>query len=135
MSDPSTTAHISDTGISRANYMIRHWRGELSLTVSFWINLCLLSLGYVLLAGLFFEYPNLWPKNYIAFCILVYTAAILGLAMPFWQMVGVWRSAKKLTDSGGPQFWARLAQLAVICFAICDHAWGVGRDKYFITDR
>jgi hypothetical protein len=116
VSDPSRTAHISDAEIRRANYMIRHWRGDLSLSVSLWVNLCFLSLGFGLVAGLFFEYPSLWPKNYIAFCILVYTAAILGLAMPFWQMVGVWRSAKKLTDSGGRQFWARLAQLAVICY-------------------
>jgi hypothetical protein len=95
------TRDTSDVPINSRNYIIRHWQGDLSLAVSFWINLCLFGLGNGLLVGAFFEYPSVWPKNYTVFSILCYTVIILALAVQGWQLVGLWRSAKKHTQRGG----------------------------------
>jgi len=35
---PPATDDISDTPVKRRNYITRHWRGDLSLGVSFWVN-------------------------------------------------------------------------------------------------
>ena len=39
----ATPAAKSPPRPPRANYIIRHWRGDLSLGVSYWVNLSLLS--------------------------------------------------------------------------------------------
>lgn len=134
MADSQTRSDF--VAVRRANYIIRHWRGDLSLPISFWINLCLLSFGYGLAAGVFFEYPSLWSRNYIAYCILTYSLVILGLGMPLWQLVGVWRSAKKHMDRGGWRLWARTAQVAVIgnwaYWAICNRLVAFLTVCYFI---
>jgi hypothetical protein len=31
------------------NYLMRHWRGELSLPISYWVNGSLLGVGFLLL--------------------------------------------------------------------------------------
>lgn len=42
------------------NYIYKHWRGELPLVISFWINLILLN--FFLLTGWIFFYTVEWLK-------------------------------------------------------------------------
>ena len=67
------------------NYLSRHWRGQLSLPVAFWVN-------YIVVSGIFFASGNM----------LALTGADDRVGIPFlmvwlpiiiWQCVGTWRSA------------------------------------------
>jgi hypothetical protein len=117
--------------ISRANYLSRHWRGDLSLPVSYWVNGCLLGIGNLVGILLVLHYPS----RSITFAISVYVVVVLTWAIQVWQLVGIWRSAKKHTDRGGWSFWARTAQVTAICgwayWAVCDHVVAVLLACYF----
>ena len=101
--------------LPRSNYLLRHWRGELSLSKAYWINTILAVT--VICSSIFalralLEYIG--PSNdltalgaWIAFCLLV-------LAVVVWQFVGLWRSASYHSERGGSAFWARAAQVMVV---------------------
>jgi hypothetical protein len=85
------------------NYISRHWRGELSLPVSYWINGFLLSITlYVLSASAVVASP--WQLRLFG--------ALLGMvAIPIiavWQLIGIYRAAN--VKAG---FWPRMARLCV----------------------
>ncbi len=79
-------------------YVARHWRGELPLWQSFWVNwllgggICSLMLEAALLSGRFA------------------LAAIIGImvVIPYgiWSVVGTWRAAVRYP---GPRAWSILA--------------------------
>lgn len=87
--------------------MLRHWRGELSLPISFWV----MSLGSSLVVG--FIGGIVGALNFadapepVAIATIAFLA--LGSAILIWQMVGVWRSAENYRARGGPKIWAQLA--------------------------
>jgi hypothetical protein len=97
--------------VARGSYIMRHWRGELSLPVSFWINVQLVSLlfGFLLVIpiGHYITYaPRLFSLGAIAFLLS-------GIVISVWQVVGAWRSARARAASGR-RFWARLAQVSLV---------------------
>jgi len=93
------------------NYFVRHWRGELSLAVSFWIN-GMLAYSFVFVAA---ECEVALMKE--ADLRTIAAASILRFAFfllaTFWLVIGIWRSASKHVGRGGRQVWAGLAKLAV----------------------
>lgn len=103
----------SDSGARVAegsSYAARHWRGELSLARSFWINFLLLSLIFSLLFFLPAEdYIAHAPRLVSLAVIAVYLGSIL---LFMWQAVGTWRSASAHA-AGGRKFWARAAQVVI----------------------
>lgn len=72
----------------RRHYIVRHWRGELSLATSLWVNemlLGVLSLPiFLLLYWLLVRYP-LSPKALVAVLIPL---LCITLAVAIWQAVG-----------------------------------------------
>ena len=96
------------------NYIARHWRGELSLPVSYWLNgiLCGVVVGASVTAlayatnGHGDARPLMWLFSLIATWI---SAALLTL----WQSVGVWRSATRYRQSG-KRFWGVAAKALVL---------------------
>ena len=92
MTDEILTDPITRGTSRKGNYLSRHWRGQLSLPVAFWLN-------YFALGVIFFVTGN----------ILALNEADDGVGIPFlmiwlpiiiWQCVGTWRSAG---NRGG--FW------------------------------
>jgi len=82
------------------NYLVRHWRGELSLPVSYWLNGTVsgLVVGLVI-GGMAYlinwqgdAEPVVWLSTLIASWIL---AALLTI----WQAVGIWRAAIRYRQS------------------------------------
>ncbi len=82
------------------NYLVRHWRGELSLQVSYWLNGTVsgLVVGLVI-GGMAYlinwqgdAEPVVWLSTLIASWIL---AALLTI----WQAVGIWRAAIRYRQS------------------------------------
>lgn len=85
------------------NYISRHWRGELSLPVSCWINGFLLSITlYVLSASTVAASP--WQLRIFGASLGIVCIPIIAV----WQLIGIYRSAKL---KGG--FWPRMARLSV----------------------
>jgi hypothetical protein len=96
------------------NYLVRHWRGELSLPVSYWLNGTVsgLVVGFVI-GGMAYlinwqgdAEPVVWLSTLIASWML---AALLTI----WQAVGTWRAAIRYRQSG-KDFWGGVAQMLTV---------------------
>jgi hypothetical protein len=94
-------------------WLARHWRGELSLPTSYWINgLGLLLVVY--LVSLFIGKtvtPIEEPLPLVAF-FAAYWLSLLTLQI--WLWVGVWRSAGRTARETGSSFWPIAARGAVL---------------------
>jgi hypothetical protein len=105
------------------NYFLRHWRGELSLPVSYWLNGILggllIGITVAVLAVITHRQgearPLLWLFNLVAIWLL-------GTLLTLWQAVGVWRSAIRYRRSG-KRFWGGLAQTVTLLGA-AQYAYG-----------
>jgi hypothetical protein len=118
------------------SWIARHWRGELTLTQSYWINMGLLSVPFTLLAqgfatsgdAVFADAPRVYSALTI---VLLASCFVVGP----WQIVGVWRSAARHIAATGQRFWARGAQavsaasalaLLLQLVAVAPLAWHLG---------
>ena len=75
-------------------YAGRHWRGELSLGVSYWLNgffgnILASTLVSAIISAMGEEYNPI--ESFIA--IIIAWSIVFGVAI--WQIVGVWRSANQ----------------------------------------
>ena len=121
--DPQEAAVVGQTqqpapAPRKRNYFARHWRGELSLPVSYWVNGFLAGIAAAMLAAIFTVLVQGFKAaagTAMALSLVGFVAAILGLAT--WQWVGVWRSATSYQASG-KRFWGGLAKVAVVVAAI-----------------
>jgi hypothetical protein len=95
------------------SYVARHWRGELTLSTSFWINCCFLSVALSFALLLVPDDPD-WtraPRLIAASMILMW----LGLtAITAWQCVGTWRSAGYYVEGGGHRVWAGVTRGVIV---------------------
>jgi len=117
MPEPSyVPSPLSPQQASRSrNYIARHWRGELSLPVSYWLNGILGAVVVGATVGVLAAYatnqqsdaqPMLWLFSLIA----TWTSATL---LTIWQAVGVWRSATRYRQRG-KRFWGAAAKALVL---------------------
>jgi hypothetical protein len=100
-----------------ASYLVRHWRGELSLGLSFWVNGILALFGPRLLFAMLIAMPAAWSDHadgvrQVAWAWTVIFA--LWIVLLVWANVGIWRSAGRHTARGGQRRWARSAKLVVM---------------------
>jgi len=103
------------------SYVARHWRGELPLSVSYWINGVLIGgLARAILAVGLAEFVTAGPSppGNLFFAPLISGVAasfvILYLLIYIWQIVGIWRSAARYQEKGGHGVWGVLARLTVV---------------------
>lgn len=102
--------------VKQANYFIRHWRGDLSLGVSYWANGMLGTFLVLFAANMLVEMRDTVGLRLLAVLSLgLYATAILASV---WQLVGVWRSASKHVSRGGSSGWATAAKVAVVFGAL-----------------
>ncbi|BEU99970.1 hypothetical protein [Novosphingobium olei] len=100
------------------NYFVDHWRGNLSLPVSYWING---SLVVAVVSGLIFALSVQFNQSSSSLRIVSVAAIvllILGFGVWIWAIVGIWRSASKHESRGGNSGWARVAQGMVVLGAL-----------------
>jgi ATP-dependent protease ClpP protease subunit len=102
------------------NYVVRHWRGELSLPVSYWVNGSLLGIVLLMLFLVIGELAKEWTLRATAFVVLSMLA--LTIAVTVWSIVGIMRSASEHSKRGGDAGWATAAQvftmLGAVSFAV-----------------
>src|SRR5882762_8543844 len=100
------------------NYFARHWRGELSLPVSYWVNA---TLGGLIAGSLVISVgavthrqgeaqPLVWLISLCAIWLFIVVSAI-------WQGVGIWRSATHYRQ-GGRRFWGGVAKALMVLGAL-----------------
>lgn len=103
--------------VRRSNYLLQHWRGELSLAVSYWVNNFVVSLALGAAIGALSTTDALQSRS-PRFAVAWLTGAILvGLAVGLWQLVGTWRSADKHTSRGGRRFWSVVVKV-LLCLGL-----------------
>ena|SRR6202034_3398622 len=105
----------SQVTATSGSYIARHWRGELSLPKSYWINGAIIGVVCrivftALLTGLVIGASTM-PWMALLFVLVV----AVNVVVVIWQIVGIWRSAGNYT---GPKVWAILARIAAALAAI-----------------
>lgn len=101
------------------SYFGRHWRGELSLGLSYWLNgviggIVALLITLAIAAALHDRY------NPVPGLLAVCATWMVQLGITTWQVVGTWRSASRHTTETGRTFWAGAAK--VMLTVSCLHA-------------
>ncbi|WP_415892633.1 zinc-ribbon domain-containing protein [Neptuniibacter sp. PT8_73] len=96
------------------NYFSKHWRGDYSLGVSYWLNYVLISaictgIVTVLIGSDYWKGLDIRAHAYGL--ILLYAVLI---PLVLWQVVGTFRSASKHVQRGGKLFWATAVHILVI---------------------
>ncbi len=95
------------------NFIAKHWRGEYSLGISYWLFGFLVAIFIIMMdiaLSHFSDAMNLNTQNQ-GFLILVYYIVTIMAAV--WQIVGVLRSASAHVSRGGKYSWAVTAQVLV----------------------
>jgi hypothetical protein len=94
------------------DYIKAHWRGDLSLARSYWLNVILLSALFGV-GGTLLEQPL--SEQPVANVATVGLALIIVAAVvTVWQFVGVWRSATNTSIKSGHKFWPAVAKAATV---------------------
>jgi hypothetical protein len=98
----------------RGSFVTRHWRGDLSVGRSYWINgvligILVFALSSGVVAGLS---VGVTDRTVLVAALLV--LIIVTFAITLWQFVGIWRSAGRHVGRGGKRTWAILARIAVV---------------------
>lgn len=107
---PKAKTEAPETAVTpiKGSYLGRHWRGQLSLPISYWVNTFLLNvLVLLILAGLSSDEFPTGIRVQFTMVIIVVSGSI---AIYVWQIVGVWRSANHHIYRTKKSFWARAAQ-------------------------
>ncbi|AJX34293.1 hypothetical protein [Burkholderia oklahomensis] len=117
-------------GFGPLRWIVRHWRGDYSLAVSFWLNqapiyalrmICsevLLNRAFSALDQAQAPGDNEAIAHALASIpVAVFADAALSL-LNIWWIVGVWRAAARHIDRTGRRFWARAAQVVMVLAAM-----------------
>jgi hypothetical protein len=98
---------------SIVGYLSRHWRGELSLPVAFWVNnfLLLFPLGVAL--GLLMAWAAAWGQSLQTLSLAALGGLVLLALVSVWAPIGAWRSATCYLDEGGSAGWGLAAQFVL----------------------
>ncbi len=96
-------------------YIIAHWRGKLSLAISFWVNGFLVNLVFSPVWTVL-ESTDIGPYSRPSWTEVATLSvfAIGGVTVTTWQLVGIWRSAGRHIKETNRIFWAWAARFSVI---------------------
>jgi len=99
----------------KRSYFFRHWKGELSLAVSYWINIFLLSIAIRFGLIAFATYVDQAQQNIrvLFFAFFVSFASFIFIIYP-WQIIGTWRSANSHIKRTKKYLWAVVTKIAIV---------------------
>ena len=108
----NATDGISATD-ARRNYFVRHWKGDLPLWKSYWVNGISTSIVALIASrvlGLQIE-SDMGPLATLA---RIVAFLVLTITLTAWQFIGVWRSASRQKERDRRLAWGILAKAAVV---------------------
>jgi hypothetical protein len=105
------------------NFIVRHWRGDLKLWVSYWV---ISFVSYVTVAvvgvaapAIFKTKTGFYPPAIFATFVTIWGSA---LVVSTWQTVGLWRSAWRYSEerarAGRSRIWGGVAQVLCVLGAL-----------------
>ena len=98
----------------KEGYIIKHWRGNHSLSMSFWVNNVTISILFAIIAAYWtFAGPRTEDPVFLARVILILSIVDYVIISP-WQFVGLWRSANRYSIEKSKTFWPRVVKLLII---------------------
>ena len=110
---PPRRSRARDAG-RPGNYFLRHWRGQMSLGHSYWVNSFLL--GNIAPVALVVAFASIEGDDATSLragaALSLLSVLVLGL-LNVWSAVGVLRSATNHPERGGRLTWAVVAFLMV----------------------
>jgi hypothetical protein len=110
-----TNGAVERADQAHRNYFVRHWRGDLSLAVSFWINGFLVNAVLLAVALVPIIYLERNPQDANLTILALTLLFLLAWALlAIWQLVGIWRSASHHVLRGGRKFWSIAAKVVVV---------------------
>ncbi len=95
------------------SYFIKHWRGQLSLSVSYWVNNVLLNLFFLLITTIAIDYIDFTTGTIFAPVSIIFVW-ILAFLLTVWSLVGLWRSADKNMEHNSISFWSTVVKFLVV---------------------
>jgi ATP-dependent protease ClpP protease subunit len=97
-----------------ANFIFRHWRGDFSLAVSYWVIYILLSMVLTGAATALFlsEFWHSLSINTTLILLVLYFCLVIPITL--WQIIGTFRSAGMHVSRGGRRGWATTAQILLV---------------------
>lgn len=95
------------------NFIAKHWRGEYSLGVSYWLFGFLVAIFIALLNVALGHFSDAMNLNTQKQGVLILASYVATIALAVWQIVGVIRSASAHVSRGGKPLWAVTAQVMV----------------------
>ncbi len=98
----------------KANYFTRHWRGDLSLGIAYWVNGGLLAGAASLLLDIFLFKIHEGDTSLRSLSIIILTVSLATLLVWIWSAVGVWRSAGRHGARGGARGWGYAARAVTV---------------------
>lgn len=118
MGDPTDAADRSrheyrPWPVEEGSYVGRHWHGELSLPISFWVNSVVLNIIFGLIV--YFVVYAVARGGNVGWTIAILCVVIsFSVVLSVWQLVGIWRSADNHKHYTGRKGWATAAQVLVV---------------------
>lgn len=94
-------------------FLLRHWRGELTLPVAFWVNNFLLVFPLGFAVGLMMAWAEAWGQSLQAMALTSLIGLLLLAWLSVWAPVGAWRSANRYVHEGGSETWAGAARFVL----------------------
>jgi len=115
-----TEGEAEPAAVSRARqntaffgYIAKHWRGQLSLPVSFWLNSLLASLiAFLIVAAINASIAGSLDPVLVLLAIVSMYCILMTITV--WQVTGTWRAAENYKKRTGRWGWTVAAQIAVI---------------------
>ncbi|MCD6174432.1 MAG: right-handed parallel beta-helix repeat-containing protein [Planctomycetes bacterium] len=118
-------------------YFRKHWRGELSLSISFWVNFCLVNIILNAVAtvnskGVFSDNPVIVGR-----ISTIYIITFLMLVTP-WQIIGLWRAGTNHVRQNRRYFWSVIVKTILILALLIRlgqtvYYWPMHRDTFKIA--
>ena len=96
-----------------SSYILRHYRGELSLGVSYWVNNVLVNIVFFNAASLIMGILD-FTNDPVPPSLLVIGIFIFSFFLTPWALIGLWRSSKNHIIKYNKHFWPNVARFLVI---------------------
>lgn len=110
---PKESVPVVDAfGFDSLLWIKRHWRGDLPLGVSYWLNGLIVYIGLYATAFAIAGAISQIKSPYTGAAYLI-TFWLVAFALQIWLWVGIWRSANRHIERTGRRFWASLAKVMV----------------------
>ena len=99
---------------ARSNFVVAHWRGDLSLGVTYWVTGVIFTVLFVMARKATEDYVASHGLGVHGTGALVVFLFAVSAGFVLWQMVGIWRSASKHVGRRGKAFWSAAAKFMVV---------------------